>query len=274
MSKGRMYSSYDLDVFQRCPKLWDLSHRWVTDEFGIAVDVGAAISVGLAQLRRGKPEKEAQQEAIKVLTRRFEERGGSDEWTLEGLSKHVLTGLELGMAKDLGLRTIISADEQTYGGFRPDVVGRTTEGDLRVVDDKVKLSLDSRYIDEELNRYKHSNQFFGYAWAVGQHYNESVRSVCVNLIILSPKPIAMLYPVVMNQKVLKFWAEGAMQDYAEMEAIEAGTVEARPRWESCASKYNKKGTTEKELCRMYTLCHELAGREEHAAEFYQKKERR
>lgn len=274
MPKGGTYSSYDLDVFQRCPKLWDYGHRWVIDDYGIAVDVGAAVCAGLALLRRGTSQEEAEAAALKILTRRYTERGEDDEWSLEGLSMHVLRGLELGMSRDLGLRTIISTDDQSYGRFRPDVVGRTVEGHLRVVDDKVKMSMDLRYLDDELNKYKHSNQFFGYAWAVGEHYQEPVKTVCVNLIVLSPRPTAILYPVVINQRVLAFWFESAAQDYFEMEAIESGKVKARCRWESCTSRYNKKGTTEKELCKMYLACHELAGNESSMGEFYGKKKER
>jgi hypothetical protein len=257
---GRTYSSYLLDQFQTCPRLFDLSHRWSVLEgsWSVSLHLGSAVSVGLAALRQGKTKKAAEELAYAELAGRYVE---NDEWTLVGVLKHVYRGMELGFSSDLGLKSIISADQQTYDHSRPDVVGRTPGGKLRIVDDKVKLKLDVKYLDDTLNEYKHSNQLYMYAWKVGKHYNEPVESVCINLIILSPSPRVVFYPMTLTQEAIEYWAEGAQWDFGDMEKIEEHGTYARVRWTSCTSKYNMPGTFTKALCSMYKICHDGHGDE-------------
>ena len=55
-------SPYELDEFQRCPKLWDLGRRWYgprrepTDEpfFNIFTTIGSAVAAGLKVARQKK----------------------------------------------------------------------------------------------------------------------------------------------------------------------------------------------------------------------------
>ena len=271
MSYGLTYSAYHLDDFQRCPRLWDLKHRWYEPEpiNGVSLVLGAAVAAGLCLLRRGQSMEVAQQASKEVLINRAQELG--NEWTDEGVWRHIVAALKVGITTNLGLKTIISADQKKYGRCRPDVVGRTYDGSLRIVDDKVKLKLDPRYKDEALSEFKHSNQLYEYAWEVGRYYNEPVTSVGVNLIICSPKVDAIFYPIVITPEAVAQWAESAQLDFDEMSSIESGIAYPRRRWTSCTSKYNKPGSMEKALCPMHVLCHDLAGQEDKADTFYERK---
>jgi hypothetical protein len=268
----RTYSAYDLDKFQTCPKLWDLSKRWEVPEveWPVSLHMGAAVAVGLAWLRNGSPREAAEHAAYLELSRRYVD---NDEWSLEGVMKHVYRGMTLGFASDIGVSKIISADNKKYGRCRPDVVGRTADGKLRlrIVDDKVKLKLDAKYIDETLAEFRHSNQLYEYAWEVGRYYNEPVDSVCINLIILSPKPQVIFDPIKISPEAIEYWAASAMADFDEMFLIQGGLRSARTRWMSCTTKYNKRGTFEKALCPMYALCHDLHGDESKAEALYVRK---
>jgi hypothetical protein len=260
---SRTYSSYDLDKFQTCPKLWSLSKRWEVPEndWSVSLHLGWVISVGLAALRQGKSEKVAKLLAASEMEKRYEE---NDEWMFPGIMKHVYRGMELGIGSDLGLKSIISADRKQYGHTRPDVVGRTPDGGLRIVDDKTKLKLDSKYLDETLSEYRHSNQLYSGAWEVSQYYNEPVTSVGINLIVLSPNAKAYFYPFKIDPELLEYWAEGANLDFIDMSLVETGHRAARPRWTSCTTRYNKPGTFEKQLCPMHEICHDLHGDEARA----------
>ena len=272
MSEGRTYSSYHLDDFQTCPRLWDLKKRWSENNdggHGVYLVLGGAVAAGLSILRRGQSLEEAEQAATKVLEQRADEVGS--EWTQEGLLKHILAAVRIGGETSLGLKTILSADQKKYGHCRPDVVGRTHDGKLRIVDDKVKLKLDPKYIDETLSEFCRSNQLYEYAWEVGRFYNEQVTSVGINLIICTPRLRALFYPINLKPDVLAKWAVSAQQDFDEMAAIEAGEVLPRLRWKSCTTRFNKPGTTEKALCVFHTACHELAGDESKMDALYERR---
>jgi hypothetical protein len=268
------YSSYDLDKFQTCPKLWDLSRRWEVPEtnWSINLHLGAAISVGLASLRQGQAQDVAELAAKQELRKRYV---NNDEWSFDGAFKHVVKGMKLGISSDLNLQSIISADQQKYGRCRPDVVGRDLDdGGLVIWDDKTKLRLDSRYEDETLNEYKHSNQLYEYAWEVSLYYGEPVTKVGINLIVLSPDPRVVPYPIRLTQEAIDFWVEGAELDFYDMSEVETGNDYARPRWVSCTTRYNIPGTFTKALCPMHHLCHDLHGDESKAEGYYKKLKRR
>jgi hypothetical protein len=266
----RTYSSYQLDQFQTCPKLWDLSKRWRAPEVSwqASMHVGACIAVGLASLRQKSAKRVAEIRAMDEINKRYIE---NDEWTLDGIIRHVYKGIELGISSNLGLKTILSADQQMYGRCRPDVVGRTHDGRLRIWDDKVKLKLDSRYIDDTLSEFRHSNQLYEYAWEVGRYYGEPVEKVGVNLIILTPSPKVIPYPIEITPEAIEYWASGAVQDFSDMALIDGGFAGARPRWTSCTTKYNMPGTFQKALCPMHLICHDLHGDESRAEAFYERK---
>lgn len=264
----RTYSSYQLDEFQRCPKLWDLKHRWKEPDTGFNVNMalGWAVSAGLACMRRGDSNLEST--VTEALREKWQD---NDEWAMKGLMKQALNGVRLGMSTNLNLKSYLAIDNKLYGRCRPDVVGRTPEGQIRIVDDKLKVKLDLKYLDEALAEFQVSNQLYEYTWEVGRHYGEPVTSVGINLIILSPKPTAVFYPMTLTEEAVEYWARGATADFDEMSLIESALRDPRTRWTSCRSKYNKPGTFEKALCPMWVLCHDLAGDESKAGAFFGRK---
>jgi hypothetical protein len=112
----RVYSSYQLDQFQTCPKLWDLSKRWnpIEENWLVSMHLGAVIAVGLAAARLGHTWQDAME---KELDKRYVR---TSERTFEGVMKHALKGVDLGLSAGLGLKSIITADQRKYGRSRPD----------------------------------------------------------------------------------------------------------------------------------------------------------
>ena len=259
------YSSYDLDLFQRCGRLWDLQSRWKDPDdqgFSAPIAVGAGVSAGLSRARRGHTQKMIEEAIQDALAVKFIE---NPEWTLGGLYRIALKGVQAGLTANLGIKDIISADQKMYGRYRPDVVGRRENGELRVVDDKTKIQFDKRYLQETLDEYKRSNQLFGYAYEVGAYYGEPVTSVGINLIIIQPKAEALFYPFDIDQDELMQWAQSAQEDFQEMAHIDLGVRTARVRWTACRDYRYKKD------CPMHKICHDLHGDESKAGTWYERR---
>jgi hypothetical protein len=79
------------------------------------------------------------------------------------------------------------------------------------------------------------------------------------------------YPIVLTPEGVERWARGAAMDYLDMENIESGAFVPRTQFTGCRSKFNKPGTTEKQLCEMYRLCREMNGDESRATTWYERK---
>lgn len=261
---GPIFPPYQTDSFQKCSLLWDLGKRWrkKEDKPRVAMLIGTAVALGLESHYKTDGQDPFEVAAV-YAERAYQE--GSDK-SLKGTLSLVRRGMELGVGTNLGL-TEIMAVEEYIGRVKPDLIGRAYDGELVVIDHKVKSNLEDRWLDKELEGYDTSNQLFQYAWQVGQEYGEPVVTCIIHMIILGPVPRTILHPVRITQEHLNLWLHGVALDWRQMDTIEKGTVEAGARFASCMGKYGK--------CDMYTICHTLEGDEGVAHPFYdQLRERR
>lgn len=269
---GKVFPPYQLGDFQKCPRLWDYKKRWQSrDEFNkTAMLVGTAVALGLEHyytgLDKGVEPKVHEALCTSVAAAHVEENYVEDsDRSLDTVQTLVRRGTKHGMATNLGLGEILGV-EKFYGRIRPDLVGRSLDGALVVIDHKVKMKLDDQWKEKTLAEYDTNNQFMHYAWAIGQEYGEEVKTVYAHIIVLSPRVYTEMHPVRIDQEHLALWLESATTDYQEMAAIEAGKFKARARFASCVDKYGP--------CAMYDLCHVLHGDESKAEALYGRKPER
>lgn len=188
-------------------------------------------------------------------------------WTLDGLYKLASVGLKAGIASGFPLGGTILSVEEEMGGFRPDLVYRSSNGEIVVVDNKVTLALKPDYVQMRLAEYESSWQFAHYAWAAGERYGEPVNKVAAHLIVLTPRPKAYIHVVEFTPERLDMWLRDASivwLDMAEDELImeNSETNLYRRNWNYC-QRYGSQ-----HRCMYYQLCHELAGDESRAELFY------
>lgn len=252
------WSPYQTDAYQRCPLLWDLSKRWQpkVEHPMVNMLVGTAVALGLERHYKGYTD--GLEKADELVQTQY--RDGS-KTSLAGTRRLTKQGIELGMATNLGLSRI-EAVEEFYGNIKPDLVGRQGD-DLVVIDHKVKMNLDDRYLEKELQSYDTGNQMWHYGWAVGNEYGEEVKYVCIHMIILAPFPRTLIHPVKITPEGIQHWLKGVMRDWQGMSAIANGQEEPGARYTSCQTKYG--------LCDFHALCHSLHGDESVAATFYEPK---
>lgn len=191
-------------------------------------------------------------------------------WTVEGLLKLVLKGVNAGIKTGIPFGGKLLSVEQDIGGARPDVVWRTPEGKIELADHKVALSLDTRWLPQRLQEANTKWQFFDYAWRVGNVYGESVETVYLHQIILHPRCYAILHPVSISAERLRRWADSAWQ-IDEQIRYEQDHPEARwMNWTSCTTN----PYTKDHLCEFYDGCHILHGDESRFATLYDAKQLR
>ncbi len=121
----------------------------------------------------------------------------------------------------------VAAVEETlpeYGFARPDLVLERPSGGYTVVDYKVKLSLDTRYREREMRRWRHSWQLLHYVWAAGQVYGPcSQYHIC--MIRLEPSFSIDLEPFEVHPEDMLKWEASARRAWAQMEAEDEGRAE-------------------------------------------------
>lgn len=250
---GKVFSPYPTDNYQRCPTLWDKQRRIQVagGKQYTAMLIGSAVALGLERYYKGL--EDGQEKAAELVEAQYKE--GSDR-TLKGVLKLVRDGVELGMATNLGLSKI-EAVEQFFGNIKPDLVGREKD-ELVVVDHKVKVSLDEKYLEKELQAYDSSNQLMHYAWAVGAEYGEEVARAYIHLIVLAPVPRTLLHPVKTEPERVQMWLRGVVKDWSEMEAVMQNRALPATRFSACVGKYGP--------CEMSVVCHSFYGDESAAVQ--------
>lgn len=249
------YSPYETDTFQRCPTEWSLKKRWQPKRNpNYSTLIGTAVAKALELFFKGM-DAQALDVANTIVTQGYEPGG---QQSLKGVLGLVKKGYDLGTATRFDLDTI-EAVEVFFGRTKPDLVIRNKAGNLVVVDHKVKLNLDPRYLEKELLTYDTSNQLYTYAWQVGSTYGEPVTETIIHMIILGPDGQTVLHPVRITEEHLAHWRQGVGKTWEAMNAVKAGgSPEAR--YSQCIGKYGK--------CDMYDLCHILHGDESKAGTLY------
>jgi PD-(D/E)XK nuclease superfamily len=247
---GPVYPPYQTDEYQQCPLYWDLRKRWRKREQKVwtATLIGKAVAHGL-ELCFGGSLQDPYLAAAEMV--RQEYLPGSDR-SLRGTLELTRLGLELALGTKFALTRVLAV-ETPYGRTRPDLVALDYDGALVVIDHKVKVMLDGRFLAKELEKFNRSNQFFEYAWMVGQEHGEPVSRVIAHMIILGPSPQTLLHPVEMAPEHVAHWLHGVAKDWRQMKLIEDQVVEPQARFTACVTSYGP--------CEMYEGCHTYYGDE-------------
>ena len=182
-----------------------------------------------------------------TIAREFVEQ---PKYTLPGLTKLALRGVEALLEADLFTRHVILDLDQPLTHSRPDYVSRHETQGLGVTDLKVSARVDERYRVKRLSEYETDDQFWHYAWEVGNTLGEDVKWVRVILLILTPKAVVLPQTVTVTPERLQFWLEGAEQHWRDMTAEDDGKRPVVSRWPNCrGGKYG--------VCVAYDFCHNL-----------------
>lgn len=240
-----VYPPYQTEAFQRCPMLYDLGRRWMKREPQptTARLIGIAVAAGLEAHFNGQGD--CLEIAHQVVRAGYLE--GSDR-SFDGVAKLVSKGVRLGKSTNLGYESILAV-EKSFARCRPDLVVRMLDGRIAIVDHKVKIQLDPKYLSAECRRFNTSTQFLHYSMAVGEYFGEHVDTVVPHLIILGPRGMTVPHPVKVTKERLAYWRKGAERAWREMHLVESGQSELVPNFTSCETRYG--------VCDFYAACHNL-----------------
>lgn len=233
------------------PHTWEprSSGEWDPGKLlGIAVQAG--LSRHLESVRGGGTgiaTDEVEEQVCKALEAGFVEQ---PRYTLEGLTKIALRGVQALLDANLFERHTILEVDQPLTHSRPDVISRHETQGLGVTDFKVSQRIDERYRAKRMAEYETDDQFWHYVWEVGEHYGEPVKWVRVIQAILTPRAVTLVGLVPVTPSRLQFWLSGAEQHWRDMAAEDRGERPIVPRWPNC--KGGRYGT-----CIAYDYCHNL-----------------
>ena len=257
---SRVYSPSSMGEWLQCPLLRQLRRSWRERvvEWSPAMLLGNAVQAGMnvwLRDRQGADIGTSLDEAIEaavvgVIGLGYEEQ---PKYTPEGLVKLTLRGVQALLDADLFRRHTILMVDEPLGHSRPDVVSRHETEGLVVTDFKVTRQLGDQYRAKRLSEYETDDQFWHYAWEVGETLGEPVKWLRPVVVILAPKPTVLSTTVAVQPDRLNFWLSGAEQHWADMQAEDEGRRPVVPRWPSCRG--GKFG-----VCEMYDACH-LLGRD-------------
>ncbi len=248
-----VYPPYQTDAFQKCPTLWDYQKRWAPrGNQRTAMLIGTGVAIGLEhyykELMGEKVVRDPLGTALEYVEKHYQSHADK---SLKGVETLVERGYDLGITTDLSIKEILAV-EKYFGRIKPDIVARDYDGSLVVIDHKVKVNLDDKYLEGNLQEYDSANQFYHYAWGIEQEYGEPVARVVAHVIILAPVGKTLLHPVKMDPEHVQFWLKGTAVTWEHMKAVEGGGG-LETRFASCKGRYG--------LCDMYEACHTFHGDE-------------
>lgn len=260
-----IYSPSETSAWLTCP-VWrdnfykrkrlpgeDTPKKWAAREvdwdparlLGIAVQAGVNVWLGAGSPQEDEADPFIEEKVERILSDGFQEQ---PRYTKEGLAKIVYRGIDAVRAKGIFDRHRILMIDEPLSQSRPDVVSRHEVDGLGVTDFKVSHHVDERYRDKRLSEYETDDQFWHYAWEVGETLGEPVKWVRVVLVILTPKVVVLTETTTVTPERLNFWLQGAEQHWQDMSAEDRGERVIAPRWPSCRG--GKFG-----VCEAYDFCH-------------------
>lgn len=116
----------------------------------------------------------------------------------------------------------IELELSNHGRARIDWGGVDPYGTWCQVDYKVKLSLEARWKDKEVERYRYSTQMMHYNWAYGEHLQHPIHRYYICLVVLAPRFYVELLSYEVDPELQQAWLASAQQKWADMEAQEHG----------------------------------------------------
>ena len=259
-----VYAPSRTEDFIRCPVFADLRRRWeLRGPWTPFKLLGTSIGEGMAQFYRNLRDSTTtapSERALETLHAGFEPQ---EAWTLPGLEKHVVKGLQAAVATTPVRGTVIFVDESLGSGARPDLVFRDPSLGLVVLDTKVQFKGNPRYREKNLAEYETWWQGFHYAWEVGEFLGETVAYVGPHLIQLTPSVRADWHPITITPARIQFWLRQAMSVWHHMTPPYCADPPV-PNWLSCQTRYGR--------CEFFDLCHVLDGDDSRAETLYKRKE--
>ena len=254
VSSTKVYSPSSTEDWVKCPVYAFYRKRWQPKEavwepartLGKAVQAG--VNVWLKEMQAGGlvattvPEVEAAVQA--VIEEDFQPQ---EKYTVVGLTKLATKGAVQVIQSGLFEGHEILMVDEPIGAGRPDVVSRWN-GRLHIADFKVSHSLRDDYRAKRLAEYDTHDQFWQYAWEVGNHFGEPVERVRAILVILAPCKVLHADLEVTPYRV-EHWLAGAQQKWADMDAESREERPVVPTTSSCYGKYGK--------CEAYDYCYQF-----------------
>lgn len=221
--------------------------------------LGIAVQMGYNVHLKGD-DGGVEEQVMASLGEGFQEQS---KYTLLGLTKLALRGVEVLVDADLFNRHHVLEVDKPLTHSRPDVVSRHETEGLGVTDFKVAQRIDDRYRTKRMSEYETDDQFWHYAWEVGAHYGEPVKWLRAVQVILTPKALMLQERWEPTPTRLEFWLRGAQQHWRDMQAEDEGTREVAPRWANCrGGKYG--------VCVAYDYCHVFHGDNVKATTYYER----
>ena len=242
-----IFSPSDTADWLFCPVFRSLRKIWTPREVEWAPNrlLGIAVQEGINWHLKGAADDVVENHVQDTLQEGFQPQA---KYTLEGLHKLALRGVQALVDADLFVRHQILMLDEPLSQSRPDVVSRHETEGLGVSDIKVSLQVGERYRAQRLSEYTTDDQFWHYAWEVGESLGEPVKWVRPVVCVLTPKATVLTELVRIEPERLDFWLQGAYSHWSDMAEEEAGSRTPAPRWPSCRG--GKFGP-----CQMYDACH-------------------
>lgn len=244
------------------PHVWEPrgSEEWTPNRL-----VGTAVQEGYnVYLReRGAPsdlDEAAEGRVEDVIRAGFVDQ---PKYTVEGLVKLVLRGVQALLDADLYARHQIIDLDEPLSYSRPDIISRHETQGLGHSDLKVAFRIDERYRPKRMSEYETDDQFWHYAWEIAEHLGEPVKWFRPIQLILTPKATVLKETFQVDPERLAFWLESARAHWDDMQAEDEGRKPIAGRWQSClGGKYGP--------CVAYDFCHKFHRDPIQATLYYQR----
>ena len=253
-----VWSPTETADYIRCPMYRRLTRAWKPRDQVWTPNkaLGIAIGEGLSAYWRGQPTFESESTVSLIMAREYEE---NEKWSLEALLHLALKGYRAACAKAEITGVVLGVD-QPIGRGRPDLVYRHSTLGLTVLDGKVRMEGDTRYLPKYLSEYETDHQWWHYAWETEQYYGEPVHQCEVLLTILTPRVRVERHAWPVSPARVGMWLQDTEHVWEQMDREAAGQPPTH-RFSSCFTKYGR--------CAYFTFCHDCEGDEQRARALYE-----
>lgn len=106
-----------------------------------------------------------------------------------------------------------------HGYARIDLGVEAPDGALAVVDYKVKMNLQARYYDAEVNKYAYDHQQYHYAWGYGVMKERKVERYYIALMVLRPQKSVKLHPYSIDPEYAQDWQHFSQNAWDRMDVL-------------------------------------------------------
>lgn len=246
---NKVYSPSQTKDWGFCPYYWEFRQRgWTPKRLGkkeLAGIAGTGFAAGMAAHHMGFNIEDARIQAMGSVEREFHKYQSAGAFFEDAEPDIAKTKVLNALAKTVQLNPIPTTWEildveltlPDHGNARIDLGLHDGQG-LAVADYKLKLSLQARYHDKEVNRYINDFKMLHYAWAYGQYKQAIVERYHMLIVILEPVFTIKLGSFSVHPQILQAWEHGARAMWGMMFEHRAGEL---PLWENPEheSKYGR-----------------------------------